>query len=494
MEVTMKPQRKSRLENKSASYKQKLRQSRQKARDLAKRNRDLTKRKDYYKSRTKELTQELQKEKDLKQKGCLGVSDRSIAKHHYTEMLVKLTVGLVMVCGCSLRSTVKIIEFLNELLGWHLPSIPCFRTVQNWLEKSGYAVYTEPKKEEFSEGYACIVDESMMMGGQKLLLTLGVLPSKSSETALTFGDVTVLDMSVQSSWNSAGVSGVLTSITSTLEQSPTYVISDNASILCKAFCDNHYVHVQDVGHTIALSLEHVYKEDDLFKEMVKEIAAVKSREVMRPTAYLLPPKQRTIARFMNISDTMDWAAKVLLMLPLLTKEEQNVFDFLNQYRDLIAEWQELVATINPLLKRLKEKGLSVQTMETSLEDIKRLQHSSRERLRKVGNALAQYFQELKRKLPKEETTWHCSSDIIESLFGYYKNRKSPNPMNGVTKQILWLPLTTAIDSKNGVLHLNFKEYLEKNTLANINKWRESHLPKNQTLKRKNVLKNTHAML
>jgi hypothetical protein len=67
-------------------------------------------------------------------------------------------------------------------------------------------------------------------------------------------------------------------------------------------------------------------------------------------------------------------------------------------------------------------------------------------------------------------------------------------MNGVTKQILWLPLTTAIDSKNGVLLLNFKEYLEKNTLANINQWRESHLPKNQILKRKNVLKNPHAML
>jgi hypothetical protein len=121
MEVIMTAQRKSSLENKSASYQQKLRRARQKARDLAKRNRDLTKRKDYYKSRTKELTQELKHEKDLKQKGCLGVPDRSIAKHHYTEVLVKLTVGLVMICGCSLRSTVKIIGFFNELLGWHLP-------------------------------------------------------------------------------------------------------------------------------------------------------------------------------------------------------------------------------------------------------------------------------------------------------------------------------------------------------------------------------------
>jgi hypothetical protein len=67
-------------------------------------------------------------------------------------------------------------------------------------------------------------------------------------------------------------------------------------------------------------------------------------------------------------------------------------------------------------------------------------------------------------------------------------------MNGVTKQILCLPQVTAIDSKKGALHLNFKEYLEKNTLENINQLRNKHLPKNQTLKRKKTLKNLHSVL
>ncbi|MDR0609568.1 MAG: hypothetical protein LBG58_05615 [Planctomycetaceae bacterium] len=120
-------------------------------------------------------------------------------------------------------------------------------------------------------------------------------------------------------------------------------------------------------------------------------------------------------------------------------------------------------------------------------------HSSWERLRRVANEWSQYFHELKGKLPNKETRWHCSSDIIESLFGYDKSRKSPNPMNGVTKQILWLPLITSINSKNGLRHLKFKEYLEKNTLASINKWRTTHLPKNQILKRKNIVKNMHAV-
>jgi hypothetical protein len=66
----------------------------------------------------------------------LGVSDQSIAKHHYTELLFKLAIGLVITGGCSLRSTVKTIKFLNELLDCNLPAIPCFRTVRNWLEKA----------------------------------------------------------------------------------------------------------------------------------------------------------------------------------------------------------------------------------------------------------------------------------------------------------------------------------------------------------------------
>ncbi|MDR0609569.1 MAG: hypothetical protein LBG58_05620 [Planctomycetaceae bacterium] len=180
----MPTKRESKLTKKLGACRARLRQANQKVRDL-------TKRKDHYKSRTKDLTQELKNEKNLKKKGCLGVSDQSIAKHKYTEMLITLTVGLVIICGCSLRSTVKILELLNELLNWQLPEIPCFRSVQHWLEKSGYAVYTEPKTEEFSDGYACIVDESMMIRSQKLLLTLGVPASKTSEEALTFGDITI---------------------------------------------------------------------------------------------------------------------------------------------------------------------------------------------------------------------------------------------------------------------------------------------------------------
>jgi DNA repair ATPase RecN len=72
MEVTMTPQHNSTLENKLATCQEKLRQSRQKVRNLTQCNRDLTQRKDYYKSQTKALTHELQKEKDLKKRlfGC----------------------------------------------------------------------------------------------------------------------------------------------------------------------------------------------------------------------------------------------------------------------------------------------------------------------------------------------------------------------------------------------------------------------------------------
>jgi hypothetical protein len=55
----------------------------------------------------------------------------------------------------------------------------------------------------------------------------------------------------------------------------------------------------------------------------------------------------------------------------------------------------------------------------------------------------------------KKAVWHISSDMIESLLGSYKSRNSPNPLNGVTEQVLILPLMTKINAKTGITTINF---------------------------------------
>ena len=58
---------------------------------------------------------------------------------------------------------------------------------------------------------------------------------------------------------------------------------------------------------------------------MKELSQVKFREVMNPVAYLLPPRQRSIARFMNLSKVVDWSEKILMKFNELTVHEKKTF-------------------------------------------------------------------------------------------------------------------------------------------------------------------------
>jgi len=74
-------------------------------------------------------------------------------------------------------------------------------------------------------------------------------------------------------------------------------------------------------------------------------------------------------------------------------------------------------------------------------------------------------------------------DIVESLFGVYKNKKSVNPLHGVTPFVLFLPLHTRIGAKDHIVHFNFKHSLESVFISDINDWRKEKLPENLVYKR-----------
>jgi hypothetical protein len=124
-------------------------------------------------------------------------------------------------CGCSLRKTEKILRLFNERLKWELEEIPSPNSIGNRVEKCGYYIYKTTGSEDFPEGYATIVDESMMVGSEKLLLTLGVASEKRGTKSLTESDIKVLDMSVKKSWNSSEIGEVCEKIEEKMYSAPS---------------------------------------------------------------------------------------------------------------------------------------------------------------------------------------------------------------------------------------------------------------------------------
>ena len=107
---------------------------------------------------------------------------------------------------------------------------------------------------------------------------------------LSLNDVEALNISVEKSWNGEKISNTLEDIEKRMGASPVYVISDNASIMRKGVRDSSLIHLPDVGHTTAMFLERQCKNAPDFLSLMKELGLVKNREIMRSTAYLLPPR------------------------------------------------------------------------------------------------------------------------------------------------------------------------------------------------------------
>ena len=185
-----------------------------------------------------------EKKKDKKNSDCIPLIP--IDRHQFSELMVRLAVEFYVNTRCGLRSVVVILKILKTALGWDI-TIPSYKSVKNWVIKSGYAVYHEPDEEITKEDYTTIVDDSMMVGSQRLLLILG---SKSEHQGkpLSHNDVSVLGMAVRQSWDGESVSAELDKVSTRVDHPPLYVISDNASIMKKGISKSNLLHIRDIGY------------------------------------------------------------------------------------------------------------------------------------------------------------------------------------------------------------------------------------------------------
>lgn len=333
--------------------------------------------------------------------------------------------------------------------------------------------------------YAQIVDESMMIGSEKLLLTLGV-PAEHKGRPLNSNDVSILDIAVANSWNGEAVGTQLKIASKKVGHDPLYVISDNASIMKKGIRCADLMHQRDISHSLGMFLERTYKDEPDFKNYTKLMTEPKFKYNMKKIAYLLPPNQRTIARFLNISEWVKWSSKMLDVYHTLQADEREVFSFVPANASLINELSEVTVCIRSIEDLCKNKGLSKQTVAKCHQEIKKRLFNDNSRMIELGKTIFQFLDE-EAQLIESDAANNNSSDIIESLFGKYKARKSPNKLYGVTSFILFMPLYTKL-SKNTHHKFDFKAALEETPTSQVNAWKKENLTPNLMQLRINCLK------
>jgi transposase-like protein len=471
-------QRASKYKEKNAALNKALRRSRQ-------RHQETSASRDVWKARYKALRAEqavlIRPDYTLKQEVKLS---EGVSGHTYSRQIMSLSISLYALCGCSLRGVIRVLMCLQLELGLKSEDIPSKSSVQNWVQKLGYYTYTHYDKTTYEGGYSLIVDECMVIGQQRMVVVLGLPSEKTEKQATKLGDVRVLSIAVKSSWNNAQIKDLLEKVTEKMGKNPDYVISDGASNLKKGIQAANLVRLSDIGHEIGKFLEQTYRKNEAYNAFTKAAALVKFKEVMKDTSYLLPPKQRTIARFMNMSGTVNWAMKMLNAFDNLKPDEQQTFAWLKSYKNLIIDLDNTFNLAHLIMKIIKNKGLSYQNIEQCL-------NLTRQFTTKVAPSIiakiVNYFEVEKQKLPNSETIWHASSDVIESLFGKYKSTVASNKLNGITPHVLSLCVFTHFEGQKELIHDTLRAALSNVSMAHLENWKHSYLIENQIVRRRNTL-------
>jgi riboflavin transporter FmnP len=372
---------------------------------------------------------------------------------------------------------VEILSVINDTFDGLLGTIPCYNTIENWVKKCGLQVYETAGVSFQNVDYAVVVDESMMIGSEKLLLTLGV-PAEHQGRPLNCADACVLDIAIADSWNGEGVAAQIRKAGKKVGNNPQYVISDNASIMNKGVRCAQMSHQHDISHSLGMYLERAYKEKSDFKEYVKSMTESKFKYNMKKIAYLLPPTQRTIARFINLSSWVKWSSKMLDIYHTLTVVERKVFSFIPANASLIDELSDVTKCIERIEYICKHNGLSRATICQCQKEIEKYLLRGNLRMIELGKCIVEFLRKEVLLIGSNLVAHNNSSDIIESIFGRYKARKSTNKLNGVTPYVLFIPVYTRLTNKEQSERFDFKIALEEKRIGDIETWAKKNLTPN----------------
>ena len=386
--------------------------------------------------------------------------------------------------GQSLRQAVKTLEIFNHLLDGQLGRIPGYTTIETWVAKSGLAALKGTAK-SIGEAYSLIMDASISVGDQQLLLLLKA-PAKHPGHALKHTDVEVADMKVATNWPAESVKDMVQAVIDQEQAGPEYLLSDNGANLRKAAEQTAIPHHRDVSHTLATYLKQVYEKDPEYVAFSEQIGKTKHL-ALTDVGYLMPCKQRRMARFMNLYPIIDWADSMLENFHLLGKKEKYHYSFIQRNAGLISELSEVLTLFEDLMAILKKEGLSQETAAKCKAIVSKALLPGGERTRKLRELICQYLDKECCILKEECATHNISSDIEESSFGLLKDSMPTCKTAGFTECVLRLPLLSKLRKIGRINVSHVIRWMTDTRMADVEHWKRHNLRPNPLVRRRKTL-------
>jgi hypothetical protein len=370
---------------------------------------------------------------------------------------------------------------MNVEWGFSFP-VPHYTTVRFWLLRVGFHKLHRPKEQ--ASDWVWIIDHSNQIGKEKCLLILGVrvsqLPPPGKDYPLRLEQmepielepVTVSDKEVvyRQLEANAAKSGV-----------PRAIIDDHGGDVAggvELFREAHpeTIEIYDISHKAACMLKVRLEGDEQWKAFAAKAGQTKCNIQQTEWAFLVPPSQRSKARFMNLGTLIAWGAKTLAIVadpgPEVLKHAtperlEEKLGWLRRFREPLQSWSEMELTIDVTVDFVRTQGLYRGAAKDLRKRLGKL--SVGQSARELGKDLTKFVAAQAQQVRPGERLPGCS-EVIETCFGKFKSLEREQAKGGFTGLLLAVAACVA-ERTQGVVH----EALQRTKTQDVITWIKTKL-------------------
>jgi hypothetical protein len=360
-------------------------------------------------------------------------------------------VGWVL-SGISLRGACSVLALMQAMdveWGFDFP-VPHFTTVRIWLLRLGHYNLHRPK--EHADDWVWIIDHSNQIGQEKCLLILGVrasqLPPPGEDFPLRLTQMEPIELEPVTVSDKQVVYRQLEANTAKTGV-PRAIISDHGGDLAggiELFRKRHpeTLDIYDITHKAACLLKAQLERDSEWSEFASMAAQTKCKIQQTAWAFLVPPSQRSKARYMNLGELVAWGIKTLAILdnpgPNVLQHgtvealEQKL-GWLRQFREGLTRWSQMEKTIDVAVDFVRTQGVYRGAGNDLRKRLRELPVG--ENAKQLGAKLATLVTDQGSRLHRGERL-PGSSEVLESCFGKFKTLEGEQSKGGFTSLLLGL--------------------------------------------------------
>jgi hypothetical protein len=406
-----------------------------------------------------------------------GPEESPLPFHSFSASMISLCVNVAKRVG--LRASEDVLHIVFEWLG-QSRMIPDWTTIRGWCQRIGLAQLSAHGQHG---DWIWIVDHSNQIGQEKVLVILGIraseLPEKGSTLALRC--VKPLMLRVGKSWSQVEMRQAYQDLEKQVG-TPRAILADGAVELRESVDGlknrgKGVLVLSDYKHYLANRLESIVGNTAEFAEFLKQVTSTRSAIQQTELAAFTPPSLKSKSRFMNLDTLYEWSQMVLWQLEnrdsdlwkLGTAERiESKLGWLRQMKGKLKAWFECQEFIRQSCHLVNTEGI-YRGLHKKLRMLGA--HVSREQSQRLVEAAVTFVRNQESNLRRGERLW-LSTEILESLFGHYKQLEGQHSKSGFTSLILAIGIyATKITPE--VVEQSMKQVKVKDVKA----WTKKHLPK-----------------